>query len=217
MPAALLSATRVVALVDVPAWVALALEGRGAPGDDGLQRAISLVHGIACALKAARKGVGRDFSVSPVEVCWWTEGGRPLAEVVRAEWRWRARMAVPEDVQREELLATVRAAVTRKRGRLAGERAAELVELERIPAQRLARMLHAGPTADTPRSFARLHESLARQALKATPGHLEVYLTDPRRTAPERLRTVLLVEVVGGVAQPAAGTPDAWLAAHGRE
>jgi hypothetical protein len=194
-------------VVDVPARTAIALEGRGAPNGHGLERAIRALFGIAYTLKFGR--TPRDFTVGPLEVRWWTDEGRPLDETPREAWRWLVRLAVPDDVSAGELLSTVRTAVAKKRGRLAGDRDAERVQLERIPAQKLLRLLHVGPYSEEARSFARLRTAAEELSLALRPGHLEVYLNDPRRTAPERLKTVLLVEVASPAAErrPACATP----------
>jgi len=59
----------------------------------------------------------------------------------------------------------------------------------------LGRALHVGPYADEPRTFARIDAALATAKRRPARAHLEVYLSDPRRTAPARLRTVLLREL----------------------
>ena len=92
-------------------------------------------------------------------------------------------------------LATT-ATVTEVRGAMSVEGSADArrVALERIPAQAMGRALHVGPYAEEPRSFAKIEAALA--AAGRTPGfpHLEVYLSDPRRTKPAKLRTVVLLE-----------------------
>jgi hypothetical protein len=56
--------------------------------------------------------------------------------------------------------------------------------------------LHVGPYADEPQSFARIDAAIEAAGLRPARSHLELYLSDPRRTAPARLRTVLLREVI---------------------
>lgn len=104
-------------------------------------------------------------------------------------------MAVPADVRAAELAAVVRAAVARKGGKLEGSAEAARVRIERIPRATLGRVLHVGPYADEPRSFARIAAEVAAAGLRPARAHLEIYLSDPRRTAPARLRTVLLREL----------------------
>jgi hypothetical protein len=63
--------------------------------------------------------------------------------------------------------------------------------LERFAEGRVAQILHVGPFADEPRTIEELHAFIAEQGLRATGRHHEIYLSDPRRTAPERLRTIV--------------------------
>lgn len=69
------------------------------------------------------------------------------------------------------------------------------MRVERVARARLGRILHVGPYADEPRSFARLDAALRAQGLRPSRTHLEVYLSDPSRVAPARLRTALLREL----------------------
>jgi hypothetical protein len=98
-------------------------------------------------------------------------------------------------VRASELTALLRAAAAKKGSKLAGNPLVDRVTVERVPATRCARILHVGPYADEARSFEQLRARIAADKVKAAPAHLEVYLNDPRRTRPERLRTVLLIEL----------------------
>ncbi len=120
-----------------------------------------------------------------------------MLQAPRETWRWRLRIAVPDDVDEAELAAVIQAAVTRKGGKVEGSQEAQRVALERIPAARVARVLHVGPYADEPASFARVDDSLRAAGLRRARPHVEIYLSDPRRTKPGKLRTILLAEIEG--------------------
>jgi hypothetical protein len=120
--------------------------------------------------------------------------GTDFVEAPRDKWRWRLRIAVPADVTKAEVLATIRAATTRKGGKLENSAEATKVFLERIPAQRAGRALHVGPYAKEGPTLAAIGEALERAGEKPAFSHVEVYFSDPRRTEPARLRTVLLRE-----------------------
>ena len=70
------------------------------------------------------------------------------------------------------------------------------MRLLKIETARFARILHVGPFAAEPESLALIGEMLTGQGLEREPWHLEVYLSDPRRTTPEKLRTALLTRIV---------------------
>jgi hypothetical protein len=196
MPALLYNATDTADVVTVPARAVLAIENKGAPESTVFQESVGAVYGLAYTLKFARKKQGgRDFKIGPLEAQWWAvDPARHLLDVPRSEWCWELRLALPDDATEEELAAAVEAARTKKGGKLERSPVALRAQLNRLPATRYGRVLHVGPYAEEQRSFDKILEAL--EAVGATPRnrHLEVYLSDPRRSQPENLKTVLLLE-----------------------
>jgi len=194
---ALLDATKDADLVRVPARKAVCIDGEGDPGDASFRRCVGALYGVAYTLKFARKKSRRaDFKIGALEGRWTAAGGTaPGATPPRQAWRWRLRLALPGDVTAREVAEAIHAAVSRKGGKLGGSPEAGRVALERIAAKRFGRVLHVGPYADEPRSFERIRAALAAAKAEPEHGHLEIYLNDPGRTAPARLRTVLLLPI----------------------
>lgn len=199
MPEALCQASAAADLVEIPARTAVSIDGAGGPEQEAFGRSIGALHGVAYGLKFSRKPAGQDFKIGPLEGRWWAEGARGtearLAVAPRETWRWRLRLAVPDDVSDAELAATIRAATSKKGGKLEGSAEAARIRLERIPARAMGRVLHVGPYADEPASFEKIRAALAVAGRTGGQAHLEVYLSDPGRTRPEKLRTVLLLEL----------------------
>lgn len=104
-------------------------------------------------------------------------------------------MAVPRDVSAAELRQTIDDATHKKGGKLDGNREATRIALSVLPAARVGRVLHIGPYATEAESFARISDALKRAGLVGGNAHSEVYLNDPRRTTPTKLKTVLLLEL----------------------
>jgi hypothetical protein len=113
----------------------------------------------------------------------------------RESWRWRLRIDVPADVTEAELAEVVRAATTKKGGKLEGSAEAGRVALERVPSMKVGRILHVGPYGEEPASFDRIRALLGAAGLRGGNAHQEIYLSDPMRTEPAKLRTVLLLEL----------------------
>lgn len=198
MPAALYKARAQADVVDVPARTVVALEGSSEPGSEGFQRALGALYGIAYTMKFARKAARRrtPFKIGPLEGVWWADvPDGAFFTAPRRTWRWRLRLALPDDATEAELAQVVRAATTKAGGKLFGSAEAPRAELERVPAARCGRFLHVGPYATEPESLARIRAAMTDRGLDPANGHTEVYLSDPRRTAPERNKTVLLVAV----------------------
>ncbi len=201
MPAMLLDATSEPDVVDVPARSVLEIEGAGAPGDAAFQAALGAVYGVTYTVKFARKFAGRPtFRVGALEGRWTAETTQAHGRPPPSTWRWQVRLSVPDDVDDGEVEATIAAVIEKagkRGGKLEASAEAKRVRLRRLPATRLGRVLHVGPYADEPATFARLEARLAREGLTPGRAHLEVYLGDPRRVAPAKLRTVLLRELEG--------------------
>jgi len=207
MPQVLWDATTTPDVVTVPARTVLALDGRGAPEGRTFQDSVAAIYGVAYTLKFARKKAGRrDFRIGPLEARWWTDHPRRrLPEVPRHAWRWQLRMAMPGDLRAAELARTIDAATHQKTGKLAGNPEVGRVALAQLSAARFGRVLHVGPYDAEAGSFARIGDAVVRAGFVPRNAHAEVYLSDPRRAKPEKLKTVLLLEVAGrGGARPRA-------------
>ncbi len=189
-------------LVDVAEMPFLVIEGRGSPHEQGphsFQMAIGAVYSVVYAMKFAIKAEGRDFGIATVEASWWADpdeierAGGEFASVPLERWRWRLRMPVPEFV-REGDVAVAKAAALEKKGPGAVER----VEHRRFGAARCVQAMHVGPYETEPGTIGVMREFMKAQDLELVQGAVqhEIYLSDPRRTAPERLRTILR-EAVG--------------------
>jgi hypothetical protein len=198
VPAALLSAKPLADVVEVPARTALAIEGAGGPEQEPFQRSVGALYGVAYTLKFARKPAGGDFKIGPLEGRWWAEGAqaaRATGVPPRETWRWRLRLGVPDDVTEHEVADLIQAVTMKKGGKLEGSADARRVTLERIPASTMGRILHAGPYAEEPASFEKIRVALSAAGRTGGDAHLEVYLSDPRRTTPAKLKTALLLEI----------------------
>lgn len=197
MPPELFEAPPAADIVTVPARKVVAITGRGAPEGEAFQRSIGAAYGVAYTIKFARKRLGRpDFRIGPLEGRWWVDDPtRRLPDVPRAEWNWTLRIAVPPDVAPKEVAEAVESVTTKKGGKLEGSPEARCVALTLLPAARYGRALHVGPYAQEGDTFARIIAQVEQAGLAPGAAHLEVYLNDPRRTKPEKLKTVLLLEL----------------------
>jgi hypothetical protein len=197
MPRVLWDATTTPDIVTVPTRSVLALDGAGAPEGETFQQSVGAMYGVAYTLKFARKKVGgRDFKIGPLEARWWTAPpGRLLPETPRTAWRWQLRMALPDDVTTGELARTIDAATHKKGGKLEGSAQATRLVLVQLPSTRFGRALHIGPYSTEGQTLDRIIAAIGRAAEVAGTAHVEVYLSDPRRTKPEKLKTVLLLEL----------------------
>lgn len=174
-------------IVDVPEFPFLMIDGRGDPNTSQAYRdAVASVFAVSYALKFALKRVpgGIDHAVMPLEGLWWVEDPSAFSLEDKSNWCWTAMVLQPEAIT-PELVAEAIAASRRRRSLPAEPR------LERFREGPAAQVLHVGPFAEEPPTVARLDAFIAAQGYERTGKHHEIYLTDPSRTAPEKLRTVI--------------------------
>ncbi len=197
-PAALLKGGKEAELVEVPARTVAFLDGEGSPADPSFAASIGALYGVVYVLRALRKASRPPpFKVGPLEGAWRAEGEHAHADTLPdpEHWQWSLRLGVPDDTTDAELATAVEVATTRRKGKLEGSEEARRVRLARIEGGRYARILHEGPYVGEPESFYKIAALLAGKGLRREPWHLEVYLSDPGRTPPEKLKTVLLTKV----------------------
>ena len=164
----------------------LSITGQGAPGGDRFRSHISALYSVAFALKMAEKLAGNDYKVCHLEGQWWAEDGSDFRTHQTKEWQWRLLIRVPEFINQTQVDAAVQTVLTNAKSALAG-----LVKLEEVTEGRCVQMLHVGPYAEEKASVARMHQLAEGNGVRLRGPHHEIYLSDPNRVPPQRLRTIL--------------------------
>lgn len=186
-------------VVDVPPLTYLAVDGRGDPNTSlAYAQALAALYPVAYALRFAGKALGHDEVVMPLEALWWSDDMAAFTTARdESRWSWTAMILAPTWVD-EPAVADAVAAVARKKEPPA---ALDLVSLRTLHEGPSMQTLHVGPYDDEGPVLARMHdEEIPAAGLRMTGHHHEIYLGDPRRTAPERLRTILRQPVERGSA-----------------
>ena len=178
-------------VVDIPATTYLVVAGEGSPEGPEFQKAVGALYSVAWTLKMELKNEGGDFKIAPLEALWWVDDGSDFMTEPRGSWHWKALMGVPSSVD-AQLVKLTKESLVNKRGKL---EAAD-VYLEELHEGRCVEVLHVGPYSAEGKSIGAMREFMTANNFKAHGPHHEIYLSDPRRTAPERLRTVLRQPVV---------------------
>ena len=197
--AALYRATATPRLHDAPPVLSLAIDGVGDPDGEEFAAAVTALYSVSYGLRFAAKKRGEPvWTVMPLEALWSGDDPALLAEVqavrahgasftpqARAAWKWTALIVQPDVVTASDVDEQVAGA------RRKGIAAAEHLRLEQVSEGRVAQILHVGPYATEPATVVTLHAFIAAQDLVPAGPHHEIYLSDPRRTAPEKARTIL--------------------------
>lgn len=166
----------------------LTIDGKGDPGGPAFGEKVGALYAVAFTIKMAKKQLGQDYKVAGLEGLWWGVGGtsRWMIERSRGTWRWKLLIRVPDFVAAK--CVTMAARMLREKGK---GKDVSTVKLERIAEGRCVQMLHVGPyMAEGPTMDAMLAHAEAN-GLTFTGRHHEIYLSDPRRVPPGRLRTIL--------------------------
>lgn len=180
-------------VVDVPELTFLMVDGHGDPNvAPAYVAAVQALYTLSYAVRAvARAELGRVHTVGPLEGWWSAADPRLFVTGDKGAWDWTMAICQPAWAT-ADLLEPAREQARRK-----AMPALELVRLESYAEGPSAQLLHVGPYDAEGSALARLHEEfLPRHGLTFGGRHHEVYLSDPRRTAPARLRTVLRQPVV---------------------
>jgi hypothetical protein len=175
------------AVVDVPPLNTLMIDGRGDPNGAAFQEAVGTLYSVAYALKfALKKAKVLDYPVMPLEGLWWADDAADFLSGRRQAWQWTVLIVLPDPVGAAE----AGRAANEVRQKAKFERFPE-VRFERFAEGRAAQILHVGPYAEERPTIERLHRFIEERGAKLRGRHHEIYLGDPRRAAPEKLKTII--------------------------
>ena len=175
-------------IVDVPSLNYLTYTGRGEPGGPNYTDSINSLYSTVYTLKFASKKKGSDFTVMPLEgIWWWDDGEAFLFEKAppKEKWNWISMIVVPDWVT-AEMLEELRPELIKKKGKGVAK-----VKLEKIDEGLSAQILYIGSYSDEERSIRTLHAFVAEKGYRLRGRHHEIYMGDPRRSAPEKLKTII--------------------------
>lgn len=174
----------------------IAVRGSGNPNqeDGAYKQAVGVLYGVAYTLKMSKKSGYQiegffEYVVPPLEGFWWQEGKTGVDYADKSGFQWIAMIRLPDFVTRENFAWAVSEAERKKK--LDCSSAEFLTVEEGLCVQ----IMHLGPYDSEPETVAQMDAYLAEQGyendLSETRRHHEIYLSDPRRAAPEKWKTVI--------------------------
>lgn len=174
-------------IVEAPRGTFLMIDGAGDPNTSAAYRdAVAALYALSYTLKfALKKSAGLSYKVAPLEGLWWADDMRAFTAERKGDWRWTMMIAQPEAVT-PALVAGAREEVRRTKAL-----PAERVRLEPFAEGLAAQVLHRGPYASEGPTIAALHRFIHEQGYAFDGKHHEIYLSNPARTAPERIKTIV--------------------------
>lgn len=178
----------------VPPMSYLMIDGHGDPNTaPEYADALTALYPVAYALKFASKKLDRDYVVPPLEALWWADDMASFTDNrSKAEWNWTVMIMVPDWIDSTMFEAAVASA-----GAKGKPEASTRVRLETLNEGLCVQTLHIGSYDDEAPVLAELHDRYIPDSGSTMTGrHHEIYLSDPRRVEPAKLRTILRQPVV---------------------
>ena len=180
--------SRQAVVVEVPPLKFLTAHGEGDPNTaPAYKEAVTALFTLAYTVKflVKRSDLAVDYGVMPLEGLWWADI-EPIHVSDKKSWKWTAMILQPDFVDSSIVEEARSQAIKKKRLPTLTK-----VELATLHEGRSAQLMHSGPySAETP-SIEALHQFIEEQGGRPRGKHHEIYLNDPSRTAPEKLKTVL--------------------------
>lgn len=175
--------------VEVPTLQFLMIDGKGDPNTTGsYQEAVEALYGTAYKIKFQSKQAGQDYVVPPLEGLWWADNLEVFTSGLdKNQWKWTMMIMTPDWVTLKDFHTAV------EEVRLAKDLPAlDHLYLESYEEGLSAQILHIGSYDNEGPVLKRLHEEwLPEHGFVPRGKHHEIYLSDPRRVEPERLKTIL--------------------------
>ena len=174
--------------VDVPPLRYLMIDGAGDPNTSpDYARAVEALFSVSYTTKFAVKksGLGIDYGVMPLEGLWWADDWSVFTANDRGAWKWTMMILQPDFVP-EEMIRRAIGNVAEKKKLPAVER----LRLEEFHEGRSAQLLHIGPFTEEGPTIQRVHDFIDTRSARRGKHH-EIYLSDIRRAAPEKWKTII--------------------------
>lgn len=183
-------------IIDVPTMNYLAVRGTGDPNEENgaYQEAITLLYGVAYTLKMSYKGDYQiagffEYVVPPLEGFWWQEGIKGVDYQNKQSFQFISLIRLPDFVTEKDVQWAIETA-TKKKG-------IDYSKVFFLPYEEgvCVQCMHLGPYDDEPETIERMHQFMETEGYKLdisdTRYHQEIYLSDPRKSKPEKMKTVL--------------------------
>lgn len=175
--------------VDVPEMQFIMVDGHGDPNTaQEYKDAVAALYAVAYKMKfVSKKGLEKDYVVPPLEGLWWAEDMETFTTREKSAWKWTMMIMTPDWITAEMFTDAV-AQVRKAKNPVALDR----VRLESYHEGLSVQILHIGSYDDETAVLAELHNHyIPENGLIETGKHHEIYISDPRRVAPEKLKTIL--------------------------
>jgi hypothetical protein len=175
-------------IVEVPAFSFVMIDGKGDPNTSPMyQEALTALYGLVYTIKfAKKKETGQDFKVMPLEGLWWVENLAELDFKNKGNWFWTMMIVQPSFITYADFESAQQAVL--KKG---GSELATTARFEIYDEGTSVQVLYLGAYANELPTVEKMHAFARQQGYELHKKHHEIYMSDPRRTDPEKLKTII--------------------------
>jgi hypothetical protein len=183
-------------IINIPKMLFVMIDGKGAPdssdaGNTAFQDAMQALFGIVYTIKFWAKAYPTPpgyakFTLPPIEALWWTNSGKSFDTNNPDDWQWTAMLRLPEFVTLAYFQQVVDECVSKKRSDIYKQ-----ARLEYFDEATCVQLMHIGPYDQEQPNIEKMHAYALEAGYELVGKHHELYFGDPRRTAPEKLHTIL--------------------------
>jgi hypothetical protein len=174
-------------LIETTPAVYLAFQGQGAPGGERFSQGIGALYAVAFTVKMKRKFSGKsDYDVRKHECVYYFDKDQNPCSIPMEQWRWSLMIRTPDFVEKDEIQSAQKALISKGKPE-------EVNQVERMELSEgtCVQMLHIGPYDQEQRTIEQMLNFAGEKGLAPSGPHHEIYISDPRRVEPERLKTIL--------------------------
>ncbi len=178
-----------VSMLDLGPMSYLMIDGKGAPESAGYARAVQALFAVSYTMKfITKKGPkALDYGVMPLEGLWWADDMAHFSTARdKSQWQWRMMIRQPDFITEADIAIALEAAAKKK-----SPPDTSGLRLKTFTEGPCAQILHIGPFEAEGPTIERLHKGIEAAGGQLSGKHHEVYLSDIRRAAPEKWRTIL--------------------------
>lgn len=183
-------------LKDFDTYYYLTIEGQSAPENELFLSAIEAIYSVAYGMKFICKGEDNDFVVPKMECHWYIDGGmekqHEFVNTPRDQWKWKILFRMPDFVEAHHFFRALENAKNKKSSLAA---LIEEVKYELVNEGKCVQIMHIGSYEDEEASLAKVFNFIDSERLQVVGYHKEIYISDPRKIAEEKRKTILRYQV----------------------
>jgi hypothetical protein len=185
-------------IIEVEAAQFLSITGKGDPSEPAFANNIEALYSTAYVIKFAFKSKGMDFVVSKLEGLWWYDENKypgktmeTAVDVPRSEWQYKLLIRMPDYIKEQDVITAKETVITKKNISLAKE-----VTYLEMKEGKSVQMLHVGPFSTELETLKIMGGFITANNFAKNGLHHEIYLSDFRKTEPDKLKTILREPVI---------------------